>query len=205
MPDLKLVATIGMMKSAAIPVLPILAALWLTGGITEARLQLEDAGLVISGTVRVPGTREPVVGAVVGLYRPNTVDPPTMVTTGPDGRFLFRGLDPGRHDLTLADESATEVGTSRRVDLREGGLPREVDLWLAPLATVSDSFGGFLLEDVPPGTYRLLALDEAGLGGQWSYWESPEFLRDFELRGEPVTIDPDARVRIDVRAVPLYE
>jgi hypothetical protein len=37
------------------------------------------------------------------------------------------------------------------------------------------------------------------------YWESPEFLRQYELRGEPISADPGARLTIDPEAIPLVD
>jgi hypothetical protein len=69
----------------------------------------------------------------------------------------------------------------------------------------ADMWGAFVLEDVPPGEYRLLALDAAGRPTINPYWQSPDFLRQYELRGELITVDPGARLTINPEAIPLVD
>ena len=63
------------------------------------------------------------------------------------------------------------------------------------MAWISDSgggfSGGFTLDNIPPGEYRMLALEVAGMDDGSPWWELPEFLRRYELRGERITVDPN--------------
>jgi hypothetical protein len=68
----------------------------------------------------------------------------------------------------------------------------------------ADASGGYTLERVPPGQYRLLALDLEGRDPNVN-WDSPDFLRQYELRGEVITLDPGARLTIDPEAIPLLD
>lgn len=81
-------------------------------------------------------------------------------------------------------------------------------------ATVANDAGAWALNDIPPGDYRLLALDLAGLEDSrvysgltlnYRYWESPDFLRQYELRGERITVDPGARLTINPEPIPLVD
>jgi hypothetical protein len=38
-----------------------------------------------------------------------------------------------------------------------------------------------------------------------NYWLDPDFLRQYELRGELITVDPGARLTINPEAIPLVE
>lgn len=72
-----------------------------------------------------------------------------------------------------------------------------------PTAAAPD--GTWVLNDVPPGTYRLMVLDVAGRPDRYPYWEDPEFLSQYELRGQTITVDAGARMRIDGEAIPIYD
>jgi hypothetical protein len=69
--------------------------------------------------------------------------------------------------------------------------------------TVANVSGVYVLEDVPPGEYRLLALDLAGL--PIGVAEAPEFLRQFERRGELITVGPGARMIVNPEAILAYD
>jgi hypothetical protein len=70
-------------------------------------------------------------------------------------------------------------------------------------SAVADLTGAFSLERIPPGEYRVLAIDESGRIGSEAYWQDPVFLRQYELRGERITVDPGARMTIDPEAILL--
>jgi hypothetical protein len=72
-------------------------------------------------------------------------------------------------------------------------------------AVTADASGVFALERLRPGEYRLLALDLAGRDGAGVFWESPDFLRQYGLRGGRITVDPGARLTINPEAIPLVE
>jgi hypothetical protein len=66
---------------------------------------------------------------------------------------------------------------------------------------VADASGVYRLTRIPPGEYRMLALYVAGRPSYSRYWESPDFLRQYELRGERITVDPGARLTINPEAI----
>ena len=53
----------------------------------------------------------------------------------------------------------------------------------------SDASGNVRFEGVPPGEYRLFAWDTVEDGA----WQNPDFIREFESQGQPVTIGPRSR------------
>jgi hypothetical protein len=71
--------------------------------------------------------------------------------------------------------------------------------------TVDAPNGTWVLDDVPPGNYRLLVLDVAGKPDRYPYWEDPVFLSRYELPGETITVDAGARMRIDTEAIPIRD
>ena len=62
---------------------------------------------------------------------------------------------------------------------------------------VSDASGIFSFQAVAPGEYRLLALDMAGNLIETPYWEAPEFLAEYERRGERVVVAPSSQLAIN--------
>ena len=70
---------------------------------------------------------------------------------------------------------------------------------------VADSRGAYLLENVAPGDYRILALDAAGQRKSHLYWEDPDFLRQYERLGEPITVDPNSRMVINLETILLSD
>jgi hypothetical protein len=70
-------------------------------------------------------------------------------------------------------------------------------------AALSDDGGRYEIRDVPPGDYRVLALDLAGRGTTILFWQDPAFLREHDFRGQPVRVDPGGARSIDLRAVPI--
>jgi hypothetical protein len=68
----------------------------------------------------------------------------------------------------------------------------------------ADPFGAYSLEAVPPGEYRLLAVDLAGVPER-GQWESAGFLEEYGLRGELITLEPGERLTIDPEAILLVD
>jgi hypothetical protein len=68
---------------------------------------------------------------------------------------------------------------------------------------VADHAGAFSLERIPPGDYRILAVNPSGYPERNPYWQSPTFLADYEGRGERISIEPSARIVMNPEAVPF--
>jgi len=78
-----------------------------------------------------------------------------------------------------------------------------------PTAVAAET-GAWSLGGVPPGEYRVLAVDVAGFEDgrptpTYSYWEDPGFLRAYELQGERITVDPGARMVVNAEAISIYD
>jgi hypothetical protein len=131
---------------------------------------------------------------------------------------LVNGLEVGGGgaaglEIVLADSPGSIAGVVRMTDSQLVPGARVVlappPFRRGPMAQFpnaeADMWGAFVLEDVPPGEYRLLALDAAGRPTINPYWQSPDFLRQYELRGELITVDPGARLTINPEAIPLVD
>jgi hypothetical protein len=112
-------------------------------------------------------------------------------------------------EVVLANDGARIEGVVRAAD---GRLVPEARIILTPPGggrdpllrfhtVVADGAGVFSFETVPPGVYRLLALDTFGNWDSSPFWTSPDFLRQYELRGELITVDPGARLTINPEAI----
>lgn len=141
------------------------------------------------------------------------------VVSGTSGGLdvLRDGLDVGGQvnpiEVLIADDGAEVGGTARNDDGRL--IPGARIILIPPFqrrggglrfqTALADERGNFRLRRVAPGQYRLLAIDVAGTVSPTStdrFWESPDFLRDHELRGERITVDPDARMTLSLEAIP---
>ena len=126
---------------------------------------------------------------------------------------LWNGLEAGGPvnplEIVLADDAAEIAGVVRN---SSNELVPDARIVLIPPAgrrgplarfqtVVADASGAYSLTKVPPGEYRMLALDAAGQTlGAW-YWEDPERLRELELRGARMTVDPGARLVVNTEAI----
>jgi hypothetical protein len=154
----------------------------------------------------------------------------------PDGWYVSRASSGGRDilndgmlvegavsplDVRLAEGTGRIAGFVRNRDSQPVADSRVLLIPPVPLrgpftqypTTVSDEAGAWALERVPPGSYRVVALELLGLEavgeevqrGVYRYWQSPDFLRQYELRGELITVDPGARLTINPEAIPLVD
>jgi len=128
-------------------------------------------------------------GLVVGGGRVSTLE----IVVAP-GAARIEGVARDSNGALIPDARVILIPpVNRRGSL--GGFP----------AVAANEVAAFLLEGVPPGEYRMLALDVAGMPDRirYAYWEAPDFLREFEHRGELITVDPGARMNINSEAVPF--
>ena len=135
---------------------------------------------------------------------------------------LNHGLEVGGGSLNpievvVADDSARVSGVVRSGD---GTLVPGARIVLIPPTArrgllsvfptiLADGRGAFTLPVVPPGEYRILAIDEAGVGAQLPialpYWQAADFLRRHEFEGELTRIDPAADIVNDVEPITLSD
>jgi hypothetical protein len=103
----------------------------------------EDTGdggdLEIHGVVRTPRNGEPVPGVRVRRRQSGGGGSRNAgVTTDANGRFTFTELLPGEHQLAViypgTDAAAADT---RDVQLADAGFPGAVELWMAPLSSIT--------------------------------------------------------------------
>jgi hypothetical protein len=126
--------------------------------------------------------------------------------------LVIRGAAVDPIAIILADDGARVEGVAQNavddpVAARVVLIPpvnRRGPYSMFPTA-MADTSGAFVIERVPPANYRILAIDEAGFDRGATYWQSPDFLRRYEIRGEAVTVDPGARIVISPEAILLND
>jgi hypothetical protein len=74
--------------------------------------------------------------------------------------------------------------------------PRRDQVHLFRSAT-ADRYGRYVLRGVPPGEYRLFAWEDVEAGA----WLDPDFLGEYEKRGETVSVDERGRYTVQLKAV----
>jgi carboxypeptidase family protein len=87
-----------MKLARSLPLMIFLAAL--TAGAQQASPVGVSASGRISGTILQRSTGQPLPGIEVSISPTEHRDTATQVVTGPDGRFLFKGVDRGKYSLT---------------------------------------------------------------------------------------------------------
>src|SRR5262245_64921265 len=72
---------------------------------------IQTGSASVEGIVVKLGTNDPISGVVVELSRPaagpNTLPEAITATTGDDGKFIFRSLEPGEYRLVAAKPGGT--------------------------------------------------------------------------------------------------
>jgi hypothetical protein len=62
----------------------------------------------------------------------------------------------------------------------------------------TDATGRIHLEGVPPGDYKAFAWEDVESGA----WQDPEFIRQYEERGKPVSVSGNGQATIELRVIP---
>jgi 5-hydroxyisourate hydrolase-like protein (transthyretin family) len=64
--------------------------------------------------------------------------------------------------------------------------------------TTTDALGQFHLEGIPPGDYKVFSWEDVETGA----WQDPDFIRTFEDRGKPVSVNEGGTSNVDLRVIP---
>jgi hypothetical protein len=121
-----------------------------------------------------------------------------------DGFTVTRG-DAGSMEIVVSSRGARVQGTVMDSD----GLPQAgVSVVLVPELSQrenyqkyktesTDQYGNFALRGIAPGDYKLFSWVEV----EWGAWEDPEFLRQFEEKGERITLQDGDHSSVKVTAI----
>lgn len=132
---------------------------------------------------------------------------------------LQQGLEVGGAPLGLLEVSVRNDGGRIQGTIRtsEAALVPNARVVLIPMlgsrgpftefitATASAS-GSYVLSDVPPGDFRILALDsESDSAATFRYWEDPQFIQDYESRGQLISVDPGIAMTVHLEALRVLD
>jgi len=160
----------------------LFALVWVLSIESAAAVPQQEASveLTVSGTVREPGSRDPVAGERVELVGPRgervpgrvPVRPPSRETVSDEnGRFRFDGVLPGEYTLDVPDAVQTTQDRQRRFELVPGP-PSEIDLWSYPRAFVS---GRVTDADGNPVSAAVSLVQPLYSRGRWGFFSSGWF------------------------------
>lgn len=121
------------------------------------------------------------------------------------GLDISRGDPPGPLEVTLSAGGGHIEG----VVLKENQQPAAgATVALAPDAAgrsqsrlfrsaAADEYGRYVLRGIPPGEYRLFAWEDVEPGA----WLDPDFLSEYEKRGETVSVSERGRYTVQLKAI----
>src|SRR5204863_8642446 len=107
---------------------------------------------------------------------------------------ILMGSDGGRIEGGIVDKDEQPVSSATVVLAPNAGLRGRVDLFRTVTA---NQYGRYEFEFVAPGDYKLFSWAEVEPGA----WHDREFLRDFEDRGEPVTVLANGQATVKLHLI----
>lgn len=122
---------------------------------------------------------------------------PLTVGTEPTTLQLQLGFAPGRVSGTVVDAKGTAYSGAVTALVPDETHRGRTDLYFS---ATTDLNGRFNFANVPPGNYKLLAWDEIPSGA----YQYPDFIRRFEERGQPITIDKNGAANAEVMLIPAH-
>jgi hypothetical protein len=184
------------------------------GGSAAVNATVYGRNFGASGQFEKDGTFE-VRGILPGQYRPNVTLPAeggwwlrSMMIDGRDALdipLVFRSNDIAGATLTFTNRRAQLSGRIQAadgqpaVDYHVVVISAEPEHWLPHArrtrVTRPDDEGGFVVEDLPGGSYLLVALDDLGAADL----DDPAFLTQIAAGGIRVVVPEGARVEQEVR------
>jgi hypothetical protein len=145
--------------------------------------------------VRVTGLPANTYIREVRLGAENLIDTGLNLDREPSGRLdIVVGADAGTLDATVLDRSDQRAGGVRVAMVPNAPRRARTDLYRT---AVSDDSGVVHFEGVAPGDYKVFAWDRVDSGA----WQHPDFIRNYDARGEPALIPPFGSEAVTVRLI----
>jgi hypothetical protein len=120
----------------------------------------------------------------------------TLRLDGPADRQLIIviGTNPGVVRGRVVDSSDRPMSAMTVVAIPDNGQRFRTDHRF----TASDAEGQFLLENMPPGAYKIYAWEQVFPGA----WQDSSFIQPYESQGHPISVEEDSTVVVDIRGIP---
>jgi hypothetical protein len=117
-----------------------------------------------------------------------------IVDTPPGPIEIVIGTDAGTVEGRVVNDRQQAVGSIWVSLIPDSSLRYRVNHKFVS----TDANGRFQLQGVPPGDYRIFAIEDAETGS----WQDPGYMRDYESRGTAVHVNANSTVAIDVVSIP---
>ena len=108
---------------------------------------------------------------------------------------LVLGFSPGRVSGTVSDDRGVATQGVQAVLVPDEARRGRSDAYFS---TTTDTNGQFGFNNVPPGRYKLFAWEDVPAGA----YQYPDFIRRYEDRGLPITVNGNGAVTADTRLIP---
>ena len=183
-----------------ISLLPLAENLYGGGGTSSVR---DDGTFTVQNVsdglyrVRVSGTEEKWYVKSVRAGGDDALENGLTVARGQSPGQLEIVLSPGagRIDGKVADENQKPIGGSQVVLVPDPRHRNREDLYKT---ATTDQDGRFSLDGLAPGDYRLFAWEEVESGA----YRDPEFVREYEERGQKVRVDEGTSLSVQLKVIP---
>jgi hypothetical protein len=109
---------------------------------------------------------------------------------------IVLGNSPGSLDATIVDNRKLPVSAVTVVLVPEFAKRKRFDLFRQ---ATSDASGRIHLDGIVPGEYKVFAWEVV----ETNSWTDPDFLRNYENNGAPVSISEGGRAAADVHVIPF--
>lgn len=177
-------------------------------------LESPEMTINFGGSSRVTGNTFLLKGVSEGAYMPRiwgqgkdcyTKDVQYAGASALEDGFTLGRAAPGTLEITISSRGARVRGSVTDSD----GLPAAgVQVVLVPERSrraqyrsyetqTTDQYGHFELRGIAPGDYKLFSWEEVESGA----WEDPEFLKDFEDKGEKISLQEAEQKSVNLTAI----
>ncbi len=171
------------------------------GGMFDARYWSQQVGAPGALSLELQGVAPGMYGVEINPNGPYYVQTALSGTTNllDSDLSVAPGSSPQPIEITLRDDVATLSGT---VSLDNKPLSATIlaiseHPSILPRIQPTDSSGGFQLASLPPGAYKILALDHPDR----LEYSNPDAMRNYLLKAREITLAPDQSARIDLELV----
>jgi hypothetical protein len=145
--------------------------------------------------VRVTGLPQ---GAYIQTGRIDSNDALNAPFTVDGGGMLLQlqlGFTAGRVSGVVSDDKKAPVAGVQAVLVPDEGRRGRPDAYFT---TNTDQNGQFNMNNVPPGRYKIFAWEDIPSGA----YQYPDFIRQYEDRGQQITVTANSAATADVRLIP---
>jgi hypothetical protein len=145
--------------------------------------------------VRVTGLPQGAYVQTGRLESKDALDGPITVDNGGALLQLQLGFSTGRVSGVVSDDRQAPVPGVQAVLVPDESRRGRRDAYFT---TTADANGQFNLNNVPPGRYKAFAWEDIPAGA----YQYPDFLKQYEDRGQSITVNANGAVTADVRLIP---